>query len=215
MAHSAVLFDFNGTLFWDSEYQENSWIEYLDIHQISLTREEIDTYIHGRNAKDTFEYIFKREFSREEIHQLVEEKEVLYRKECLKNGMELAPGALDFFRYLKERGMPMAIATASGRTNVRFFIEQFDLLEYFREEHIIYDDGFVRGKPHPDLFLKAIDALSVRPEGVTIFEDSVSGIEAAKRSNVKNVVLIDPFGRNNDSTVIGTADFRSFDRNLL
>lgn len=76
MRESAVIFDFNGTLFWDSKFQELSWLEYLEKHNIDLSQEEINLYIHGRNAKDTFEYIFKKEFSREEIMQLVEEKEI-------------------------------------------------------------------------------------------------------------------------------------------
>lgn len=215
MTKSAVVFDFNGTLFWDSDYQEKSWIEYLAYHDIKLTREKINSYIHGRNGKDTFELIFQKKFSNEEIDLLVEEKEKLYRQECLHNPMVLAPGAIDFIKYLQSKKIPIAIATASGKANVEFFIEHFDLLKYFKRENIIYDEGTLKGKPHPDLFLKAIERLSTNPGNVTIFEDSVSGIEAAKRCNVKNVVLVNSNIQDHNEIVISIANFSEFDRGLL
>jgi HAD superfamily hydrolase (TIGR01509 family) len=215
MTKSAVIFDFNGTLFWDSDYQEKSWLKYLAYHDITLTKEEINFYIHGRNGKDTFELIFQKEFTKEEIDQLVEEKEKLYRQECLQNPMDLAPGALDLIKYLHGEKIPIAIATASGKANVEFFIEHFALLKYFKRENIIYDDGTVKGKPHPDIFLKAIKKLSASPGNVTIFEDSVSGIEAAKRCYVKNVVLINSNIQNDDKGVVSIANFSEFDRGLL
>ncbi len=215
MSNSAVVFDFNGTLFWDSEYQESSWMAYLKLHNIQLSTEEISLYIHGRNAKDTFEYFFRKEFTSVQIEELLEEKEILYRKECLKNRMEFAPGALEFIEYLVKNNIPIAIATASGRTNVDFFIEQFNLLEYFKYENIIYNDGRIKGKPYPDLFLKAINRLSIDPKYVTIFEDSISGIEAAKRSKVKNVVWVNSNRPKEDKNIIYIGDFNCFDKSVL
>ncbi len=215
MINSAAVFDFNGTLFWDSEYQESSWIKYLTLHNIQLTADEINIYIHGRNAKDTFEYLFKKEFTQEQVNELVEQKEVLYRKECLRHEMKLAPGATELLQYLKDNNVPTAIATASGKTNVEFFIKHFSLLDYFDYENIIYDDGNINGKPYPDLFLKAMQRLSAEPEYVTIFEDSVSGIEAAKRSKAKNIVWINSKNPDEDKRIIYINDFRSFDKTLF
>ena len=215
MIKCAAIFDFNGTLFWDSHYHSKSWYDFLDAYDIQLSSEDINHHIQGRNAKDIFEFIFKREFSKAELDQLVEEKESLYREECLQNGMALALGAIELIQYLKDRKIPIAIATASRKTNVEFFIEHFELLTYFNRDNIIYDDGKSKGKPHPDLFLKAIKSLSVNPENVTIFEDSIAGIEAAKRCSVKNVVLVNSSTSNNDKKVISISDFSDFDRGLL
>lgn len=52
MGKGGVIFDFNGTLFWDSEYQETSWDNYLEIHNINLNKAQKKEYIHGRNGKD-------------------------------------------------------------------------------------------------------------------------------------------------------------------
>jgi len=190
MKYTGVVFDFNGTLYWDTEIQEQSWDRFLHSRGFELSEKEKHDYIHGINAKDTFEYLLKRECSAEEVYELTEEKEVIYRQMCLDSGMEWAPGAVDFIKFLIQNNVQIAIATASAKNNVEFFIEQLDLLKYFDRERIIYNDGTSRGKPHPDLFNKAIEKLGVPAEQVAIFEDSLAGVEAAKRSGAGQVYIV-------------------------
>jgi HAD superfamily hydrolase (TIGR01509 family) len=216
MEKGGVIFDFNGTLFWDSEYQETSWDKYLETHNINLTKAQKKEYIHGRNGKDTFEILFKRELNDYEVQQYTEEKEILYRNECIKHKMELAPGAKRLLEYLKKQRIPMAIATASGKTNVDFFIDKFNLLNYFTEEHIIYDDGTIRGKPHPDLFEKAIQRLGVAKTESIIFEDSFSGIQAAINCKIATIIIVNSTGENYADFKLSIIEhFDQFDRNLL
>ncbi|HEY3390384.1 MAG TPA: HAD family phosphatase, partial [Prolixibacteraceae bacterium] len=211
-----VIFDFNGTLFWDSEYQETSWDNYLETHHINLTMAQKKQYIHGRNGKDTFEILFKRKLSDSEVQRYTEEKEIIYREECLKHKMELAPGAKRLLEYLKTQKIPMAIATASGKTNVDFFIDKFNLLDYFAEEHIIYNDGTIKGKPHPDLFEKAIARLGVKKSASIIFEDSISGIQAAINCKVASVIIVNSVkGDYAEFELPVIEHFDEFDRNLL
>jgi len=216
MKNGGVIFDFNGTLFWDSEYQESSWDKYLETHNIKLTLAQKKEYIHGRNGKDTLEYLFKRKLDEHEVEQYSEEKEIIYRNECLKHEMKLAPGAVELLKYLKVQNIPMAIATASGKTNVDFFINRFNLLDYFSEEHIIYNDGKIKGKPHPDIFEKAIKKLGVICSESIIFEDSFSGIQAAINCNVANVIIVNSTKENySDFKFPIIEHFDEFDRNLL
>ena len=115
MQKQGVVFDFNGTLFWDTELQNRSWDKFLDKYEFKLSEEEKLTWVHGINAMDTFEYLFKRPCSAEEVFRLTEEKEVIYRKMCLEQGMEWAAGALELIEFLKENNVPIAIATASAK----------------------------------------------------------------------------------------------------
>lgn len=216
MKKGGVIFDFNGTLFWDSEYQESSWDEYLKTHNIKLTKSQKKEYIHGRNGKDTFEILFNRKLNNLEVHQLVEEKEILYREECLKHKMELAPGAKSLLEYLKNKEIPMAIATASGKTNIDFFIEKFNLLAYFELDHIIYNDGSTKGKPNPDLFEKAIQRLGIKRENSIIFEDSYSGIQAAINCKVSTVIIVKSTEEEYKSFDLTTiSHFSEFDKHCL
>jgi len=216
MKKGGVIFDFNGTLFWDSEYQESSWDEYLKTHNIKLTKSQKKEYIHGRNGKDTFEILFNRKLNDLEVHQLVEEKEILYREECLKHKMELAPGAKSLLEYLKNKEIPIAIATASGKTNIDFFIEKFNLLAYFELDHIIYNDGSTKGKPNPDLFEKAIQRLGIKRENSIIFEDSYSGIQAAINCKVSTVIIVKSTEEEYKSFDLTTiSHFSEFDKHCL
>jgi HAD superfamily hydrolase (TIGR01509 family) len=213
MKNGGVIFDFNGTLFWDSEYQEISWDKYFKIHNFYLTPAQKKEYIHGRNGKDTFEFLFKRKLSDVEVEKYTEEKELIYRNECLKHEMKLAPGAVELLEYLKAQDIPMAIATASGKTNVDFFIDKLNLLDYFAGEHIIYNDGKIKGKPHPDIFEKAIRKLGVRNSASIIFEDSFSGIQAAINCKVSNVIIVNSTKANySDFKLPVIAHFDEFDR---
>lgn len=216
MKNRGVIFDFNGTLFWDSEYQEISWDKYLETHNISLTTAQKKEYIHGRNGKDTLEFLFKRKLNDLEVEQYTEDKELIYRNECLKHEMKLAPGAIKLLDYLKAQQIPIAIATASGKTNVDFFIEKLDLLDYFAEEHIIFNDGKIKGKPHPDIFEKAICKLGIKNSKSIIFEDSFSGIQAAINCKVANVIIVNSTKENYSEFKFPIIEhFDEFDRNLL
>lgn len=190
MQTKGVVFDFNGTLFWDTKEQNDSWDVFLQNFGLELSEAEKNKWVHGINAKDTFEYLFKRPVNSDEVDRLTEEKELVYREMCLERGMSWAPGAIELICFLKDNDVPMAIATASAKNNVEFFIEQFDLLDYFKREHIIYNDGTLRGKPHPDLFTKAIKKLDVPAKNVTVFEDSLAGVEAAQNAGAGNIVIV-------------------------
>lgn len=125
-----VIFDFNGTMFYDGEIQETSWRAYIQ-RKIGrkVTDDEFQEYVHGRNAGVTLPYFLAKELSKKEIEELAEEKEVTYRELCLadKNKFKLANGLTAFLNYLKESKIPFTIATASGLNNVKFFFKHLDL----------------------------------------------------------------------------------------
>ena len=75
-----VIFDFNGTMFFDDAFQTQSWEQFiLQKTGRTITPEEFVDYVHGRNMKETLQYFLGRDVKREEAAQLEEEKEVLYR----------------------------------------------------------------------------------------------------------------------------------------
>lgn len=214
--NGGVIFDFNGTLFWDSALHEKAWDIYLESHGLNLSLAQKKEYIHGRNNKDILEFIFKQELSDAEIERFSGEKESIYRNECLKHDMQLAPGAVGLLSYLKAHGIPMAIATASGKQNVDFFIDKLHLHDYFPREHIIYDDGSMKGKPHPDIFEKAIQKLGVNGDESIIFEDSFSGIQAAINCKVAHLIIVNSTKDNySDYKFPIIEHFDEFDRNLV
>ncbi len=106
MSIKGVIFDFNGTMFYDGEIQETSWRAYLQ-RKIGrkVTDDEFQEYVHGRNADVTLPYFLGTELSKKEIEELAEEKEVTYRELCLadNNKFKLANGLIDFFKLFKRK----------------------------------------------------------------------------------------------------------------
>jgi HAD superfamily hydrolase (TIGR01509 family) len=212
-----VIFDFNGTLFWDTEYHNKAWDIYLAKHNQQLTDQEKDVYIHGKPNRNIFEFLEKRELSEAELESRIEEKEGIYQEICNNLNLSLAPGAEEFLNFLKERKVPFTIATSSGWGNVKFYFEYLNLEKWFSIDKVVYDDGSYKGKPEPDIFLIAAHKLDLPIKLCAIFEDSLTGLKAA--NNAKAGVVF--FVRSNNSivppeiNVINISDFNQVDRKMF
>lgn len=112
-----ILFDFNGTMFFDETLQRQSWECFLSERLgRAVADDEFQEYVRGRNAEETFRHFFGREFSREEVAALEEEKERVYRALCLQSAAFcLADGLPRLLDELASREVPVNIATASGK----------------------------------------------------------------------------------------------------
>ncbi len=192
----AVIFDFNGTMFFDEEKHVLSWRDFaMEKYGRFITDEEFPKYVHGFNNKAILEWLSQKELSEQEVEILSTEKELLYQKICIQDEehLHLVEGLTSFLSLLKEKGIKLAIATASRKPNVDWYIKTFHLLDYFKKENIIYDDGtLTKGKPDPMIYLRAMEKLQVEPENVVIFEDSISGIRSAVKSRAEYVIGIRP-----------------------
>lgn len=217
-----IIFDFNGTLFLDSPYHEMAWKRYAKEElNIDVTTEQYYKYFHGSTNPLIYERLFNKPIPKELIGVFGEEKEILYREECVKNKATLsfANGAYALLDFLNKNNIPHAIATSSEINNVNFFNQLFNLEQWFKKEHIIYDDGTVRGKPHPDLYLKAGEKLGVDMKDLIIVEDACAGVQAAKASGAGLVVGICPYGKDTfvgaEYTDLLITDFTELDFSLF
>lgn len=195
MKIKGVVFDFNGTLFWDTKLHNQAWDLFLAKNGIVLTNEEKNKKIHGKNNKDILTNIFFKPLSKSEIKQLTIEKENIYQKLCLQTNMELAPGAKEFLIFLRSSNIPYTIATASGIENVDFYFRHLALNDFFDRSKIVFNDGQIPSKPNPQIFQKAIKILEIQNDETLIFEDSIAGIMAAENANAGTIIIVDS---NND-----------------
>ena len=93
------------------------------------------------------------------------------------------PGFIDFIRSLKENHIKTAVATAAPKVNLDFLLEHIDLRNDF---DVLIDDSEVdKGKPDPEIYLKAAERLGFSPELCLVFEDSLAGIQAAINAGIK------------------------------
>lgn len=203
--YQGIIFDFNGTMFFDSKENEQAWRQFILEHTgCEISDDEFKYHIHGRPNRAALEYFLKRPLQSEEVAELSEEKEKIYRHLCLNNPerFHLVTGLTELLDNLKANHIPQAIATAAGKSNIDFYIQHFNLHKWFDPSKIIYDDGTFPGKPDPAIYLKTAQALSIRPENCIVIEDSLSGIQAAKKANIGRIIAISPFGEQDHLTTL-------------
>ena len=189
--YKGIIFDFNGTLFWDSEKHQEAWREFSKrLRDHAFTDEEMREYMFGRTNEDIIAYLIGKKPSAELVEKFAQEKEAVYRDMCRKDKEHtvLAPGAIDFLNYLVENNIPHTIATMSEKDNVEFYIEEFKLAKWFDIEKIVYADGTIPGKPAPDIYIKAAKKLNLNPQDCIVVEDAISGIESAKNAGIGKII---------------------------
>jgi HAD superfamily hydrolase (TIGR01509 family) len=190
-----AIFDFNGTLFFDSDKHEMAWNRFSsDIRGYSFTKDEMQKQVHGHTNRSILEFLLNREIPDDVLHYFVAKKEAFYRSACLQDreNMKLASGAFELLESLKRRNIPMNIATSSEETNLAFFQKHFGLTRWFDPEKIIYDDYTIKGKPEPDMYIKAAEKLEIPPSECLVFEDSPSGIKSAQNAGVRHIIVLHP-----------------------
>jgi HAD superfamily hydrolase (TIGR01509 family) len=216
MKFKGVVFDFNGTLFWDTQLHNKAWDIFLLNNGIRISDREKYEKIHGRNNRDILDSLFSYPLSKEENTRFSHEKERIYHELCLQTDMELAPGAGEFLLFLQKNNVKFTIATASEVINVDFYFKHLGLDAFFDYKKVIFNDGTIPGKPNPQIFTKAMDAIGISNKDTVIFEDSVAGIMAAENANAGKIIIVDSnsddYSRWNYQTI---RDFSAVDRSLF
>lgn len=191
MNYKAIIFDFNGVLFFDADLQARSWQGVAkSLRGYEMTADELDTHMHGRPNSYVLSFLAGRTIAGQELLELIQAKESHYRDLCLQNPdrFVLSPGAHALLEKLSLSRIPRTIATSSEITNLEFFIQHLDLHRWFDVSQIVYDDGVRPGKPAPDMYLAAARNIGVAAGECMVVEDAVSGIKAAHAAGIGYII---------------------------
>jgi HAD superfamily hydrolase (TIGR01509 family) len=136
---------------------------------------ELAVHYKGMNAldvADTMRRLLRLDVPAEAFRQA-------YRRALIEDfpkKVEPLPGAIDLVRRIRGRS-PMVVASGSPMAIIEYAMDQLDIRGCFN--HLITSESVARGKPHPDVFLAAAEAMKVPPTECLVFEDSPAGIDAA------------------------------------
>ena len=189
----AFIFDLDGVITDSAEYHYLAWKELGEDLGIPFDREFNET-LKGVSRTESLERILrhgKREndFSPEEKERLARKKNEHYVSLISKiTSDDILPGVEAFLNELKEAGYKIAMASASK--NALLVTRQLGLLHAF--DHIVDAATVVDSKPHPEVFLKAAEALAVDPKDCIGVEDAVAGVEAIHAAGMFAVGIGDP-----------------------
>ena len=186
------IFDFNGTLLFDTPAHADAWRAFLLEEGVAVTDADIQKHIQGRPNPDILRH-FLGELTDQEILTCSKRKEEKYRAVCLQKNdwFRLVDGVPEMFDRLRAEGVPFTIATSSQWDNVSFYFEHLGLDRWFTPETLVFDDGKMRGKPAPDIYLRAMALIGCRPDECAVFEDSLSGIQAGRAAGAGWIIAVD------------------------
>ena len=181
-----VLFDVDGVLIDSYAAHLKTWQICCQRHGRECTEAQFAAGF-GRTSREVIRDTWLNPPDDAAIKAFDEEKEVLYR-ELVATDFPYMPGAKELINALYELGIPMAIGSSGPPKNVAVAIEHLQARDKIRT--VITGADVVRGKPHPDVFLKGAEGLGLPPSRCIVLEDAPPGIEAALAAGAKCLGIV-------------------------
>lgn len=107
----------------------------------------------------------------------------------LSQGVDLKPGAKVLLNYLRDNHFKIAIASSSTEQRALNILQEHEIVDYF--DAFVFGPEVQRGKPNPDIFLKACEKIEEQPEDCLVLEDSEAGVQAAHSANIPVICIPD------------------------
>ena len=184
----AVIFDMDGLMFDTENLYVRKWAEAGHIYGYEIKKETIADCIGLASGleKDFFLRRFGREFPYAEIRA---ERDRRVQEYIEKEGVPVKPGLSALLDRLDGKKIKKAVASSTDRAVCEDWLERAGVRKRF--DAVICGDMVKRGKPNPDIFLKACSCLNRKAGCCMVLEDSPHGILAAHRAGMKPVMIPD------------------------
>ncbi|MGL5880686.1 MAG: HAD family hydrolase, partial [Xenococcaceae cyanobacterium] len=188
----AFIFDMDGTIIDNMQFHTQAWLTFLSDMGIEMTPEEL----HSRNYGTIVEVIRRlcgdrlAALSDREARELGERKETLYR-EIYRPHLKLIAGFDRFLEKADRSEIAIAMGTSAGKANIDFVLQELEIASLF--DVVVGGSDVQNGKPDPETFLIAAQRLNVSPEKCIVFEDNLSGIEAAQNAGMRAIAITTSF----------------------
>ena len=184
----AVIFDVDGTLLDTERIYMKAWKE-AAAEAGYVMPDSVLQKTRAVNTKDAAR-IFEEEIGNGFSYQAVRPIRVRIAEEIIKRESPiLKPGVLELLAFLEGKGIRLSVASSTNQQGTREHLAESRILDRF--EVVVGGDMVTNGKPHPDIFLKAAEALGAAPEECIVVEDSPAGIRAARAAGMKAVLVPD------------------------
>lgn len=178
-----VIFDMDGVLVHSNPVHKETIKEFFIKHKQEVSNTFLEERVWGRTNKEWIPEVFG-DLSVDLTGELADEKEQMFRDRFDPNSAFL-PGIKEFLKELNNKGIRTAIATSAPCENAEFILSELKIKDYFS---VILDSSDVdKGKPEPQVYLKAAERLGFPASQCIVFEDSLAGVEAGVRAGAKVV----------------------------
>lgn len=199
MTRKGFIFDLDGVIVDTAKYHFLAWKNLANSLGIDFTKEQ-NEQLKGVSRINSLEKILNwgnKTLSADEFQKLLVQKNEEYLEYITKmDESEILPHTEKILDFLIQNNQGIALGSASK--NAVPILEKINLLSKF--ECIVDGNSVIKGKPNPEVFLKAADGLQVPPTECIVFEDSIAGIQAANAADMISIGI-------GEQTVLHEADY--------
>jgi beta-phosphoglucomutase len=179
----AWIFDLDGVIVETAQFHYKSWKKLADMLEIPFD-EAKNELLKGVSRKKSLQKILAmddRTIPEDKFQQLMDRKNEWYQGYISKlTPADILDGIPEFLDQLK--ALDVKIAIGSSSKNAAYIINYLHLNDMF--DAVIDGTNVTKTKPHPEVFLKGAQALKAKPADCIVFEDAVSGVQAAKEAGM-------------------------------
>lgn len=186
-----LLFDLDGVIVDTAGYHYIAWKKLANEIGIQFD-EEFNQSLKGISRIESLERILvhgnkQDSFTHEDKQKLAETKNSYYL-ELLNNitPNDILSGVLHIIERAKKENIPCAVASASQ--NAPAILKKLGIADYFKA--IVDPKTLKKGKPDPEIFLKAAELIRVPPHLCIGFEDAIAGIQSLKKAGIYAIGVI-------------------------
>lgn len=193
-----VLFDLDGVLIDAKKIHYvalNDAIEYISAYSKSKTdytisEEEHTSTYDGLKTTQKLDMLTKKKGLPKEWHEQISAGKQLYTRQLLSK-LEPIDAICELFQKLEDDGYMIGVCSNSIRRSVLTSLSKTKLIHHCSV--ILSNEDVKNGKPHPEMYWKAMSMMGVLPEETVIVEDSPPGLLAAQRSRAEYIRVDNPY----------------------
>lgn len=182
-----VIFDMDGVLLDTERLANKAWVQAGKIMKIDIN-DSILRRIKGGNIKNTSNVI-KDILNNNKADELIQKKKKIEKEIIKSEGIQLKIGVFEILKFLKSRNILRVVATSTEKKIAEKELKEAGIYEYFNG--FIFGDEVEKGKPNPEIFIKACNLFGISSQNSIVFEDSLLGLRAAISGNIKCIVIED------------------------
>ena len=186
----AYIFDMDGTLTDNMHFHHKAWMKFIALKKLGIDAITFERDYHKGTLIEVMARFFPHLTTEKELRQVGNEKEALYRN-TYGQFLKPLPGLHLFLKQLKQKNIPVGLATMGDQNNLEMTLKQLEITSYFHST--TGGDQVKQGKPHPEIFLRAAEKIGVDPQDCLAFEDTQSGITAAQAAGMQVVGIATQF----------------------
>ncbi|HEG4692269.1 TPA: HAD family phosphatase [Campylobacter jejuni] len=184
----AIIFDMDGVLIEAKDWHYEALNRALKLFGMEITRYEHLTTFDGLPTKDKLKMLSLDRGLPKSLHSFINELKQQYTMEIVYSLCKPRFHHEYALSKLKFEGYKMAVCSNSIRNSIEVMMKKSALENYL--DFYISNEDVKKGKPDPEMYIKAMERLKLNPKECMIVEDNENGIKAARASGA-NVMIVD------------------------